>query len=110
MLISEMLFADNAGLATHIEDALQCQSDRFTDACKPFGLTVSPKRIKVTTQGVSTASSILIDNVTLEAVDNFAYLGSIISNTLSLSVDLDRKLEKSNTIMARLSGCGRIGS
>ena len=103
VLIREMLFADNTALVTHTEDALQRLGDRFADACKQFGLTISLKKTNVSVQGVGTAPSIRIGNVTLEAVDNFTYLGSTISNILSLDVELDRRLGKSNTIMARLT-------
>ena len=44
VLIREMLFADDAALVTHTEDALQRLGDRFADACKQFGLTISLKR------------------------------------------------------------------
>jgi len=54
-------------------------------------------------QDVTTAPSIKIDGVTLEVVNNFTYLGSTISNTLSLDVELERRLGKANTIMARLT-------
>ena len=103
VLIREMLYADDAALVTHTEDALQRQANRLADACKQFGLTISLKTINISAQDVSTAPSITIDNVKLDTVDEFTYLGSTISNNLSLDIELDRRLGKSNTIMARLT-------
>ena len=52
VLIREMLFADNAALVAHTEDALQRMTDQFADACKQFGLTISIKKTKVCAQDV----------------------------------------------------------
>ena len=103
VLLREMLFADDAALVTHSQEALQRLSDRFADACKQFGLTISLKKTNICTQHVNTPVSITIDGVTMENVDTFTYLGSIISNTTSLDSELDRRLGKANSVMARLS-------
>ena len=103
ILIREMLFADDAALVAHTEDALQRMASQFSDACKQFGLTISLKKTNVCVQDVETAPSIIIDNTTLEAVENFTYLGSTIDNCLSLDVELNRRLGRANTTMARLS-------
>jgi len=47
--------------------------------------------------------TITIDGVTIEVVHNFTYLGSTISDNLSIDGDLDRRIGKANTIMARLN-------
>ena len=43
-LIRDMLFADNAALATHTQRELQSLMDHFSQACRDFGLTISQKR------------------------------------------------------------------
>ena len=103
VLIREMLFADDAALVAHSEQGLQRLSDRFSDACKHFGLTISLKKTNVSAQNVPTPPTITIDGVTIEVVHNFAYLGSTISDNLSIDGDLDRRIRKANTIMARLN-------
>ena len=42
-----MLFADNAALASHTEEALQCLTIRFAEACTEFGLTISLKKTNI---------------------------------------------------------------
>ena len=55
-----MLFADDAALASHTEEALQRLMDRFGNACKEFGLTINLKKTNVSAQDASHAPSIKI--------------------------------------------------
>ena len=41
VLIRDMLFADDAAVATHTQRELQSLMDRFSQACKDFGLTTA---------------------------------------------------------------------
>ena len=102
VLIRDMLFADDAALVTHTAEALQRLADSFSDACKEFGLTISLKKTNICVQGVEESPSILIEDVTLDVVDTFTYLGSTISGNLTLDVELDRRLGKASSVMARL--------
>lgn len=103
VLIREMLFADDAAVAAHTEAALQRLITRFAEACTEFGLTMSLKKTNVMGQDVSTTPKITIGDHTLEVVDKFTYLGSTISNKLSLDAELDVRIGKAATAMARLS-------
>ena len=42
--IRDVFFADDAAMATHMEEPLQRLIDRFALACDDFGLTISMKR------------------------------------------------------------------
>ena len=46
-LITELLFADDCALLAHTEEALQHIVNRFSDATKNFGLTISLKKTEV---------------------------------------------------------------
>ena len=46
-LITEPPFADDRALLTHTEEALQHIVNRFSDAAKNFGLTISLKKTEV---------------------------------------------------------------
>ena len=80
LLFREMLFADDAALASHIKEGLQRLINRLAHACKEFGLTVSLKNTNVTGQDVSEVPSISIGYYTLEVVEDFTYPGSTISS------------------------------
>ena len=43
-LIRDMMFADDAAVATHTQEELQSLLDCFSQACKDFGLTISLKK------------------------------------------------------------------
>ena len=103
VLIRELLFADDAALAAHSEEALQRLIDRFAAACKEFGLTISLKKTEVMCQDANNAPSISIEEHTLRVVDRFTYLGSTISSNLSLDSELDTRIGKAATAMARLT-------
>lgn len=103
-LIRVMLFADNAALAAHSEDALQRLITCFAEACTEFTLTIRLlKKTNIIGQDVSTSPAIIIGDHSLEVVDKFTYLGSTISCNLSLDAELNVRIGKAATAMARLT-------
>ena len=55
-LITELLFANNRALLVHMEEARQHIVNRFSDAAKNFGLTISLKKTEVLYQAPFTGS------------------------------------------------------
>ena len=103
VLIRDMLFADDAAVATHTQAQLQCLMDRFSQACKDFGLTISLKKTNVMAQGTDVQPEITIEDYVLENVDQFTYLGSTICSNLSLDSEIDKRIGKAATTLARLT-------
>ena len=103
VLIRELLFADDARLAAHSEEALQRLITSFANACKEFGLTISLKKIEVMGQDVSEVPHITIEDHALGVTDTFTYLGSKISSNLSLDAKLNARIGKAASTMAKLS-------
>ena len=54
-------------------------------------------------QNAEIPPSIYIDGSNLSVVDNFKYLGSTISNNLSLDVEINARIGKAATVMAKLN-------
>ena len=79
---------------------------RFSKACQDFGLTISLKKTQAMHQGVDSPPSITISTQELEAVHDFVYLGSTISNTLSLEIELDKRIGEAATMFSRLTKNG----
>ena len=100
--IREALFADDAALVTHSEEALQRLIDRFAHACVEFGLTISIKKTEVMGQGTDSPPSIHIGSHKLNAVDRFQYLGSTISSNLSLEPEINSRIAKASAVMSKL--------
>ncbi|CAH1252458.1 Hypp9298 [Branchiostoma lanceolatum] len=109
-LIRDLLFADDAGLAAHTEQGIQSLMDRFSRACQDFGLIISLKKTEVLGQNVEAPPAITIRDYELKAVNHFTYLGSTASNTLSLDKEIDKRIGKSATTLARLTTPGETWS
>ena len=102
-LSREVLFADDAAVTSHTEQQLQCLMDRFSQACKDFGLTISLKKTNVLGQDVDISPLITIDNYELDVVHQFTYLGSTISDKPSLDAEINQRIGKVATMLGRLT-------
>ena len=100
-LITELLFADDCALLAHTEEPLQHIVNRFSDATKNFGLTISLKKTEVLYQPplreAHSSPHISIEGTNLNAVEHFAYLGIVIPNDATVSTNLDNRLSKASS-------------
>lgn len=96
VLIRELLFADDAALTAHTEELLQRLIICFAKTCTEFGLTTSLKKTNIMGQNVSSTPQISIGDHTSEVTDN-------ISSNLSLDSELNVRIGKAATAMARLA-------
>ena len=80
----DVLFADDAAVVAHTQEELQPLMDCFSQACKDFELTISLKKTNVLGQDTKAPPVIGIDDYELDAVCTFTYLGSTITDNLSL--------------------------
>ena len=101
--VREMLFADDAALTAHSGEAIQRLVNRFAHACREFGLTISMKKTNVIARDASQVPSVKINDYTLEVVEDFTYLGSNISNNLSLDTEINWRNGKAAVTMAKLT-------
>ena len=99
----DFLFADDAAVVAYSAEDLQQLMNRFSKVCQDFGLTISLKKTQVMGQGVDSPPSITISMQELEVLHDFMYLGSTISDTLSLDVELDKHIGKAATMFSRLT-------
>ena len=78
----------------HTQEELQPLMDCFSQACKDFGLTISLKKTNVLGQDTKAPPVISIDDYELDAVCTFTYLGSTITDNLSLDAEIDKRIGK----------------
>ena len=105
-LITDLLFADDCALLAHTKEALLHIVNRFSDAAKDFGLTISLKKTEVLHHPpppVAYSPHISIDGTNLNAGEHFTNLSSSISNNATISMDLDNLLSKASSSFGRLS-------
>ncbi|XP_063596220.1 uncharacterized protein LOC134773073 [Penaeus indicus] len=94
-------FADDAAVTAHSAEDLQQFMTHFSDACRDFGLTISLKKTQDVGQDVNSPPSISISDYELEVVHDFVYLGSTISDSLSLDTELNKRIGKAAMTMSR---------
>jgi hypothetical protein len=105
--IRDLLFADDCALAACSQEALQRLCDCFATAARRFGLTISIKKTEALYQpapgNMYEAPAITIEGKLLNAVDNFKYLGNIVSNDASLDAEITARIAKATAAFGRLS-------
>ena len=84
--VCEDLCADDAAFCSHSEEQLQSIIDSFSNTCSALGFKISIKKTVVTSHGTQ-AAKITLNDETLETVENYAYLGSIMSNHFTLDIN-----------------------
>ena len=102
VLVRELLYADDAAFVASSEQELQEMVDRFATACKEFGLTISLKKTMVMAQGAPAPPNITISGTPLAVVDQFSYLGSTMTDTNSLDMELNTRIGRAATTFGRL--------
>ena len=103
VLFRDMLFADDAAVATHTQDELQSLTDCFSQVCMHFGLTISLKKTNVLGQNTETPPIITTDDYELDDVCQFAHLGSTIADSFSLDADINKRIGKAASTLTRLT-------
>ena len=101
--VRDLLFADDAAITTHTQEDLQWLLDRFSDACRHFGLTISLAKTQVMGQDIQEIPSLFIHNYKLEVVHEFVYLGSTITDNLSIDSELNKRIGKAAMTLSRLT-------
>ncbi|KAI8493291.1 hypothetical protein Bbelb_292950 [Branchiostoma belcheri] len=103
VLLRELLFANDAALASHTPDGLQRLMDSFSDACKEFALKISIKKTEVMVQDAPNSPAIHINGSLLAVTDRFTYLGSTVTNNMSLDVEISTRIGKAASVMSKLN-------
>ena len=105
--IRDLLFADDCALAALSQEALQRLCDSFAAAARRFGLTISIKKTEALYQpapgNMYEPPTITIEGKLLNAVENFKYLGSIVSNDASMDTEITARIAKATAAFGRLS-------
>lgn len=87
-------YVDDVTLINHNQNSAQCMIDRVIEVASSVGLTLNPLKCKSMFihypqpyQGLS------INNQTIEIVDHFTYLGSVISANGCISHDINHRIQ-----------------
>ena len=104
VLIRDILFADAAALIAHKEEHPQNLMDCFSQACEDFRLTINLKKTNLLSQDTESPPTITINNYQPDVVKEFTYLGSAVTDNLSMTpksadglAELHRRLQSSQS-------------
>ena len=100
--ICDLLFADYAAITIHTQEDLQWLLDCFSEACRYFGPSASQKK-QVIGQDIKEMPSLFIHNYKLEVLYEFVYLGSTITDNLSIDRELNKRIGKAAMTLSRLT-------
>ena len=104
--VIELQYADDNVVSAQSEEELQAILGTFTNAYDSLGLTVNIKKTKVVHQPSplehTQAPCLKINNVMLENVDHFPYLGSHLSNQADIDAEIQHRLSCASSSFARL--------
>ena len=98
-MIRDMPFANDAALAAHSEEQLQSFMNGFSRTCQDFSLTISLKKPIVKAQCIEQPPAITTNYYELEEVHDFIYLGSTMTDSLSLDAEISRRIWRAATIL-----------
>ncbi|KAK9820152.1 hypothetical protein WJX72_006734 [[Myrmecia] bisecta] len=98
LLLWILLYADDAVIITRTAEQLQAAVLATDLAFSQWGLVISVPKTKVMVIGPATADAAELDircqGQTLEAVDNFKYLGSMMASDASLDAEVANRLKQ----------------
>ena len=77
--------------------------DCFPQDCKDFGQTISLKKTNVLGHDTEAPPVITIDDYELDAVCKFTYRRSTITDNLSLDAEINKRIGKAASTLARLT-------
>ena len=102
--IKDLCYADDCALISHNEEELQLFMDKFSEATKKFGLTISFKKTEVMKQSNHSVEEpgIILDGKPLKTTNSFTYLGSTLSNDVSLDAEIKSRIVKASKTFGKL--------
>nr|VZI51958.1 unnamed protein product [Spirometra erinaceieuropaei] len=107
--VHELLFADDCALNTTSEAEMQRSMDLFSAACENFGLVINTQKTVVMHQPPPNSATapnappqISVNGTQLQVVENFPYLGSILSRNTKIDDEVANRISKASQAFGRL--------
>ena len=97
-----MDFADDLAILSRTVRNLQIKTDRLVEYAQMTGLRINVPKTKTMHLPRPPATPIKIQNEEIESVDNFTYLGSIISPKDGAAKDITNRLNKAKAVFVML--------
>lgn len=100
--LEDLDFADDLALLSSRSDHLQVKTDRLDKFSSQTGLNINTMKTKVMSINSVNPTPITVKNKVLDPVEDFTYLGSLISKDNGARKDIQSRLCKARGAFARL--------
>ena len=101
-MLKDLDFADDVALLSSTTDQLQRKTSDLSLAAGQLGLNITRKKTK-TMQLTETPLPVELENENLEEVEEFTYLGSIMSKSNATAKDITNRLQKAKASFVQLN-------
>ncbi|VDO85448.1 unnamed protein product [Schistosoma curassoni] len=100
--LDDLDFADDLALLSHTHEQMQTKTVSVAEICASVGLNIHKGKTKVPKYNTENSNSITIGGETLEDVESFIYLGSIIDEKGGSDADVKARISKPSTTFLQL--------
>ncbi|XP_055997955.1 uncharacterized protein LOC130047311 [Ostrea edulis] len=108
--LEDLAFADDICLLSSNVNNMQNKTTKLNEAAQSIDLNINEKKTKVMTVNSNTAQTVKIGNNIIEEVEDFKYLGSMLSNTNGTARDIKARISKARNAFCQLQSIWRSGS
>lgn len=105
--LEDLDFADDLALLSTNQYNMQAKTDRLNNFARQVGLSINTSKTQVMCVNSIPTAPILVNEEPLEFVENFTYLGSLISKDSGASKDIKARLGKAQGAFSQLRSIWR---
>ena len=100
--LDDLDYADDIAMISSTKQQLQEKSNNITKFASSTGLRVNINKCKILRMNARSEEKIKMNDVEIQDVDNFEYLGAYVSKEGRSTVDLNNRITKARTASIRL--------
>ncbi|VDO70268.1 unnamed protein product [Schistosoma mattheei] len=100
--LDDLDFADNLALLPHTHEQMQIKTDNVAAVYSSVGLNIHKGKTKVLKYSTENSNPVTLDDETLEDVESFTYLGSIIDEQGGSDADVKARISKARVAFLQL--------
>ena len=100
--LDDLDFADDLALLSHSSSQMQGKTDDLNTISKSVGLKIHKGKSKILKTGAASTKEVTLEDVPLEEVESFCYLGSIIDGKGGTEADVKARIGKARAAFTQL--------
>ena len=108
--LEDLAFADDICLLSSNINNMQSKTTKLNEVAKSIGLNINEKKTKVMTINNSATQPVTLGQNIIEEVEDFKYLGSMLSNNNGTAKDIRARINKARGSFCQLKSIWKSGS